>query len=274
MLLNLANSRNNIWIDDSDNRKIYSAKISRNNLANDDLGNTYYTTHVEQNNGRGGFTYPRRRPLQIYRKQYQPNTTRSNFSAIGVFDKPGISTHKFSNNNNNDCRDCCNNNLFIQHINNSNQPISSCENSEQCKFFDPCLNRIICIACNPENNITRSASTIISERYSQTTNEFLHKRHRTFNQNQLGNSITTINNSKTRSGECCSVETIISQNRNPTSSSGRIARLRHDANKKFKNNTSNYQQQINRVTNNDLELQHRIIIFREKRHRRCCYVSQ
>ena len=249
--INLFN-RNSHAKDIRGNRIIYSAKITKNdannsistNLGDEAFGTSTFTPlRVHQDNGRPGFTYPKQRPLQIYRKQYQPENKKSNISTIGVFDKPGLSTQ--TNHLNNECLDCCNNNLFNQNILNTNNLIHSCNGSNECKFFDPSLNKIVCIVCNPENNIIKSASTIITQNYSYNTNQLLYRRNKTFNQNQLG-----IHNNNTHHihtitcGQCCENEIIISKNRDSTSSSGRIAKIKYETNQRFKYLTPSNTQQV------------------------------
>ena len=252
------------------NTIIYSSRISRNDLANDPNGNTYKGIQITQNNGRQGITYPTQRPLQIYRKQYQPQNIRSNLSAIGVFDKPGISTQTIKDKI---CSDCSNNNVFNENIISINNVIRPC-NDVTCNFFDTSLNRRVCIACNPENNIIRSASTIVTNSYSFNTNQHLHRRNKTFNQNQLGNNFINHERNSTSYNRCVtsglcdpSCAMVISQNRDASTSSGRIARLNYQTRQQFRNLTPPYKQQINKVTNPQNQCINNNLIFR-KQHKR------
>lgn len=281
--INLFN-RNSYAKDICGNRIIYSAKITRNdannsistNLGDEAFGTSTFTpVRVNQDNGRPGWTYPKQRPLQIYRKQYQPENKKSNISTIGVFDKPGLSiqTTKLDK----ECLDCCNNNLFNQNILNTKNLIHSCNGSSECKFFDPSLNKIVCIACNPENNISRSASTVITENYSYNTNQLLHRRNKTFNQNQLGvhsnilhNSNIVYNTLYIKSGQCCSNKIIVSQNRDSSSSSGRIARLKYETSQNFKHLTPSYKQQVKKVSNNKNQCRNNNLLFRNGMMRLSC----
>lgn len=276
--INLFN-RNSHAKDICGNRIIYSAKITRNdannsmstNLGEEAFGrSTFNPVRVVQNNGRDGWTYPKQRPLQIYRKQYQPENKKSNISAIGVFDRPGLSTQTTKLDK--ECLDCCNNNLFNENILNTNNVIHSCNGSSECKFFHPNLNKIVCIACNPENNIIRTASTIINENYSYNTNQLLHKRNKTFNQNQLGvNSNQVYNNHITNSGHCCSNKIVVSQNRDSSSSSGRIARLKYETSQQFKHLTPSYEQQVKKVGKYPInQYRNNNLLFRNGIMRLCC----
>lgn len=256
-----------------DNTVIYSSQISRNNLANNPNGNTYTGITITQNNGRSGLTYPTQRPLQIYRKQYQPQNIKSNLSVIGVFDKPGISTQT---NKDKICLDCSNNNVFNENIINKNNIIRAC-NDNSCKFFDPSLNRVVCIACNPENNIIRSASTIVTNSYSFNTNQFLHRRNRTIDQNQLGYKFinhernSAPHSHQVSSGLCnSSCSMVISQNRDAPTSGGRIARLNYETRNKFNSITPSYQRQINKVNSPRNQCVTNNLIFRKQNRRIHC----
>lgn len=273
--INLFN-RNSYAKDICGNRIIYSAKITRNdaknsistNLGDEAFGRPTFTpVRVNQDNGRYGWTYPKQRPLQIYRKQYQPENKKSNISAIGVFDKPGLSTQTTKLDK--ECLDCCNNNLFNQNILNTNNLIHSCNGSSECKFFDASLNKIVCIACNPENNIIRSASTVITENYSYNTNEFLHKRNKTFNQNQLASKFIA-NTGHIHSGTCCQNKLVVSQNRDSSSSSGRIAKLKYETSQQFKYLTPSYKQQVKKVSNNKNQCRNNSLLFRNGVMRLSC----
>ena len=232
------------------NRSIYSAKISRN-IPDEH----YHEDTIIQNNKSVGLSYPKHRPLKIYRKQYTASNTKSNLSAIGVFDKPGLSSY---NNNSELCKICPSNNLFNDNIINSNNNYKNCSKY----YFDNSLNKLVCISLNPENNIIKSASTIISKNYSYNNNQYLFKKNKLFTQNQ---------STKFLSGQCCSENSINyktgsnikSNNHSPNityctninnqssvSSSSRIARLKYDTTQKYKSKVSNYEQQVKNFTNN------------------------
>jgi hypothetical protein len=44
------------------------------------------------------------------------------------------------------------------------------------KFYDSSNNRVVCVSCNPENNIIRSATTIVSKKYYSDTKAYLQSR--------------------------------------------------------------------------------------------------
>jgi len=250
---------NNIkWKSSTDNRTIYAPKLSYN-LGNDNYTPKKVLIQAEQEvNGViqpniYGLTYPKHRPLKIYRKQYNPINSKSNISYIGVFDKPGLSTYKL----NEDICDLSNNlNLFNNNIINSNQENLCYKTVDK---NDP--TNIIMQSCNYNNKIIKSASTIINSNYSYNTNQYLYKRNKSYIQNL---------NTNIKSGICCdktltykSGGIIKNENTNPNnnnstnlnnqvsnSSSSRIERLKYDTNQKYKSQINYYQQQIKNVSNN------------------------
>lgn len=258
------------WKAQSDERKIYSASLVKNNQSyivdptnpsSDGNINTYHGRRVYNNKLKTyGITYPKQRPLNIYRKQYNTYSKNSNASVKGVFDKPGIAT-KIYNIDNIDNSDLCEkeNNIFIDNIINSNQKGSTNEVS----FYEPSLNKVVCLSCLPENNIIKSASTIINKNYSTSIEQYLYKKRKTYEQNlstkylvcsdnepckldkpiyKTGSIIKT-NNPKTNTN-CTNINNYAS-----VTASSRIARVKYDTIQQYKNNTSNYQQQKNKVSN-------------------------
>lgn len=254
------------WKAETDERKIYSASLVKNNQSyivdptnssSDGNINTYHGRRVYNNKLKTyGITYPKQRPLNIYRKQYNTYSKNSNASVKGVFDKPGIAS-KINNINDSDLCDK-ENNIFIDNIINSIQEGSTGGVS----FYEPSLNKVVCLSCLPENNIIKSASTIINKNYSTSMEQHLYKKRKTYEQNLstkylvcqdelCSNDIPTYKTGsiiKTKNAKnntnCTNINNYAS-----VSSSSRIARVKYDAIQQYKNNTPNYQQQINKVSN-------------------------
>lgn len=275
--INTSHINNVKWKNSNNNIHLYSAKLIKNNLGNKSEYNPSYVIQTNyKNSSIPGWTYPKHRPLNIPRKQYASsyNNGKSNISAIGVFDKPGIST-KIDNN----CDDlnCKYNNNFTNNITNfKNVKYDNCNSEKNCKFYDTSLNKIVCLSCNPENKIIKSASTIISPNYSCSTHELLYKRNKLYNQN-LSTSI--------RSGNCCDDENYVTyksggyvkrnnsdpRNVNSTnlnnyasvSSSSRITKIKYETTQKFKSTHPSYLQQEKKVTNNNSECKYTNLIFRK-----------
>ena len=258
--INLNNS-NIKWKDTSGNRDIISAKFIQNKPVSSEDNNNGFISHTyldENGNERTVTPYPKQRPLKIYRKAYNNKNSKSGISAINIFDKPGLSTTKY--NEESECNNCNTNIFNVNIINDNNKTFVS-----GTKVFEPSLNKIVCHgACNPELNIIKSASTIISPNYSYNTSQLLYRRNKTFDQNfspkiltkcisddgklcnfkapeyksagqnKLGNNKNNIN--------CTNLN-----NYSSVSSSSRIARLKYDTTRKYKNNTSNYEQQNKKV---------------------------
>ena len=191
------------------NRFVYSAKILKNNPSSEDFVSN---------------SYPKHRPLKIYRRQYPEsnNISESRLSAVGVFDKPGISTQE-------KCGDCSLNN-FIINILNSNKPISNCENILKCN--------------NGATNLNKK------EPYSFSNQQYLYSKNKTYHQNISTKYLYVKNTHCTpvyKTG--CNIK-IENSNRNNTtctninnepsiSSSGRIERLKYETSQKFKYNNNN-----------------------------------
>ena len=256
------------WKHETDERKMYSASLVKNNQSyivdpqypsdvnniNTYIGRRVYNSKLKTT----GITYPKHKPLNIYRKQYNTYSKNSNTSAKGVFDKPGIATKKYDIDDTDLCKK--ENNIFIDNIINSNQKGSNSGIS----FYEPSLNKVVCISCLPENNIIKSGSTISNKNYSTTMEEYLYKKRKTYEQNlstkylvcsdnksckndkpvyKTGSIIKT-NNHNLNNTNCTNINNYAS-----VTASSRIARVKYDAIQQYKNNTSNYQQQINNVTN-------------------------
>ena len=268
------------WKAKNDERKIYSASLVKNNQSYifdpnnqsvDGNINTYHGTRVYNKKLKTyGITYPKHRPLNIYRKQYNTYSKNSNVSVKGVFDKPGIASKIYNNDDTELCKK--ENNIFIDNIINSNQ----IDHNTGVSFYEPSLNKVVCLSCLPENNIIKSASTIINKNYSTSMEQHLYKKRKTYEQNlstkylvcsdnesckldkpqyKTGSIIKT-NNPKTNTN-CTNINNYAS-----VTASSRIARVKYDAIQQYKNNTSNYQQQINNVTNPNTNCKQNGLMFK------------
>ena len=254
------------WKAQNNQRKIYSASLVKNNQSyivdptnpssnsniNTYTGNRIYNPKTKTY----GITYPKHRPLNIYRKQYNNYSHNSNASVKGIFDKPGLATKKYSIDDIDICKK--ENNIFIDNIINSYQKGSTSGES----FYEPSLNKVICESCLPENNIIKSTSTIINKNYSSNMREYLYKKRKTYEQN-LGTkyllckdnicktdvpiyktgSIIKANNPK-GNANCTNINNYAS-----VTASSRIAKVKHNTIQQYKNNTPNYKQQIKKSTN-------------------------
>jgi hypothetical protein len=114
------------------------------------------------------------RPIKHWRKQLNPDTTQSvgnSRSSVGIlFDRPsssvylGVTTH---------CGDSCENSSKITEL------ISNDKNL----VFDNTKDASgKCVACNPERNIIKPATTVLSKTYYSNTNAYLKSRAQTYEQ--------------------------------------------------------------------------------------------
>ena len=97
------------------------------------------------------------RPIKHWRKQLNPDTTQSvgnSRSSVGMpFDRPGGSVYLGVTT---DCGDSCENSSKITElISNDKHLVFDTTKDASCK----------CVACNPERNIIKSATTVLSKKY-------------------------------------------------------------------------------------------------------------
>ena len=127
------------------------------------------------------------RPIKHWRKQLKP-TKNSGSHTIGVDqvqNTPGGTTYLGTDSS--DCAKCETdiNQGYVGHIKTltsttKNTPIYI---NKTVQFWDPCKEKLVCISCNPENNIIRPASSKFDKRYYQTTSAYLQSRVKLYDQN-------------------------------------------------------------------------------------------
>jgi len=175
-------------------------------------------------------------PIRHYRKQYvntntNKTTTFSNLSLIGNLDKPGANI-------------VTNTNTPISNSTNCNLSIYTyldkyvgCQTLAGDKFYDPSLNKMICVSFNPSALVIKTASTNLSHSYASSHREYLYNKNKTFNQNlPLTTNETTSVNNGVIIGTSYDGETICRsfnpsnkkfQCQGPVSSSARISSLKY-----------------------------------------------
>ena len=126
------------------------------------------------------------RPLKHYRKQLIP-PRKDNAKTVSrdqsIIDLPG--NYVYLGNKSYDCSKCKDDNGNIlgsikENILNENNIIYIKEGD---KFLDKCRNNSKCQSCNPENNIIKSAVTLLNKRYYSDTKNYLKSRVKTYEQN-------------------------------------------------------------------------------------------
>jgi hypothetical protein len=175
-------------------------------------------------------------PIRHYRKQYvnvnsNNTTTFSNLSLIGSLDKPGVNIVTNVNRPNNNLSNC---NLSIYTY---LDKYVGCETLSGDRFYDPSLNKMICVSFNPSALVIKTASTNLSNNYASSHREYLYSKNKTFNQNLplIANENTIINNGEitttTHDGEKVCTTFNPSNKRfqcqGPVSSSARISSLKY-----------------------------------------------
>jgi len=120
------------------------------------------------------------RPIRHWRKQLNPNGSSGRGHAnLGMpMDTPGGSVY-LGNQTKLDCITCSDPTDSLsagmkEFILRTNIPILKSSNSDS--FYDSNNNRTVCVACNPENNIIRSATTLLSKSYYSDTKGYLKSR--------------------------------------------------------------------------------------------------
>ena len=126
-------------------------------------------------------------PLKHYRKQYVLNNNYnfSNNSYIGILDKPGNYIVSDSS-----CDSSNNTNMYI-HIMNLNDQCSPGLNDSK---YDPSLNRMTCVAVNPQSLIIKRANTNLDNAYCSSHKDYIYKKCKTFTQNLPLNNDIGVNN--------------------------------------------------------------------------------
>ena len=118
------------------------------------------------------------RPLKIWRKQLNGKNSQGN-SAVGMpMDTPGGSV------NLGNAQICDGDNNRIGLVAEINHGIEIRDPHPNDKFFDADSNKPACVACNPENHVIKTASTIVDKKYYTDSRAYLQSRGRTYAQNQ------------------------------------------------------------------------------------------
>ena len=135
------------------------------------------------NNSMARVKQPQRNPLRHYRRQLTIDTADINTHNVSKyihndFNLPGKAIVV---NNKDSCYDCLDNNnamFFKQEIYPNNETFNQGK-----RYYDASNNLSKCIACNPETNVIKTASTLLDKSYCSSNREFLRKRCKTYDQN-------------------------------------------------------------------------------------------
>jgi len=126
------------------------------------------------------------RPLKHWRKQLIPNQKVGfSKSVMHNFDTPGNTINIQYNTD--DCENCDANKTssylkqYIPKMSPYSDPQYPSPTANE-SFFDASLNKWVCVACNPETHVIKTASTIVNKNYYTDTNGYLKSRCRTYDQ--------------------------------------------------------------------------------------------
>jgi hypothetical protein len=135
------------------------------------------------------------RPIKHWRKQLNTahNSSRAR-AGIGMpMDLPGGSVYLGNSETNTDCITCNTNEDgyettgLKENIMKTND--TNFTTTPEDTLYDCTNNKLVCVACNPENNIIRRATTILSKKYYTDTKGYLQSRCISFNQKQSTNPV-------------------------------------------------------------------------------------
>jgi len=133
------------------------------------------------------------RPIKHWRKRLIPESNSGNGnSAVGIpFNSPGSEVFLGKSSTSN-CVKCSGNNSVVTKSLNAAEQYNTIYTEATDKFFDAEQNKMVCVACNPEVNIIKPATTIISKKYYSDRAAYLKSRCKSFTQNLSGNAIQGI----------------------------------------------------------------------------------
>ena len=133
------------------------------------------------------------RPIKHWRKQLNPTPNSGNGkSAVGMpFNKPGSEVFLGKSSTSN-CVSCSGSSASITKSSNVEEQYNTFFTDAGDKFFDADKNKMVCVACNPEANIIKPASTLISKKYYSDRAAYLKSRCKSYNQNLSGNPVQGI----------------------------------------------------------------------------------
>lgn len=130
------------------------------------------------------------RPIKHWRKQLIPTPySGSGISAVGMpFNTPGSEVFLGRESSSN-CATCSSgSNASITKSSNEAEKNNTIFSYISDKLFDE-KKAVVCVACNPEANIIKSSSTLLSKKYYPDRTSYLKSRCKTYTQNLSGNPI-------------------------------------------------------------------------------------
>lgn len=127
------------------------------------------------------------RPIKHWRKQLAPVPySGSGISAVGIpFNRPGSEVF-LGRSSSSSCATCSDTNASITKSSNEAEKSNTIFTYSSDKFFEE---KPVCVACNPESNVIKSSSTLLSKKYYLDRVSYLKSRCKTYNQNLSGNPI-------------------------------------------------------------------------------------
>lgn len=135
------------------------------------------------------------RPIKHWRKQLNTvhNSSRGRAGVGMPMDLPGGSVYLGNNETNTDCITCNTNEDGYEATGLKENIIKTNDTNftttPEDTFYDCVNDKPVCVACNPEKNIIRRATTVLSKKYYTDTKGYLQSRCISFNQKQSTNPV-------------------------------------------------------------------------------------
>lgn len=139
------------------------------------------------------------RPIKHWRKQLLPNnpsTSGRGRAGVGMpMDTPGGSTYLGDVPNNTACllyNATTTSSAARYQENIVKSPSTHFIYNTDDSFYDPVKNKTVCVACTPQSNVIKPATTVISKRYYTDTKAYLRSRCRLYDQKLSSNPVPGI----------------------------------------------------------------------------------
>ena len=150
-------------------------------------------TNTDDNNG----TNFAARPIRHWRKQLlpTPNSSRGRAGVGMPMDTPGGTTYLGDVPDNTECilySDSTTLTAANMKENITKSPSTAFQYNSDDSFYDPVKGQVVCVACTPQSNVIKPATTIISKRYYTDTKAYLQSRCRLYNQKLSSNPVPGI----------------------------------------------------------------------------------
>lgn len=141
-------------------------------------GKGYEQTPLNSGDGTGFWGKPR--PLKQWRKQLNPRLPNHTKDIGMPMDIPGGSVYLGADSTQCSVKDCSNS-YFLKDNNSKNSSLQIVTPTSSDSFYDSDQNKMVCVACNPENNIIKEKVQPLQDSYTEY-GAYLHSRAKKYSQ--------------------------------------------------------------------------------------------